>query len=163
MNVIWHHYDAIFTGHRLVDPALSERLVETHGGHVRLAFDERLRSSEVRPAQTGLHPRFAFVDDSMLAQDFLNPVQEQAFKRIAPAHPFILPVIDAVLRPLALAPQPELLIRRRVNDAVPNGATVPAIGLASGLHADALAQLPEAHGHLVTVPFCDALPLILLG
>ena len=142
---------------------MPERLVKPHGGHVRLAFDECLRSPEVRAAHASLHPRFAVVNDSMLEQDFLNPVQEQAFKRIAPTHPFILPVIDAVLRPLALAPPPELLIRVRMNDAVPDRAAVPSIGFAGSLHADTLAQLPETNSNLVTVPVCDALLLILLG
>ncbi len=142
MHVIWHHYDAIFTGHRFVEPALPERLVKPHGGHVSLAFDKRLKSPEVRAAHVSLHPRFAVVDDSMLAQDFLSPVQEQSFKQIASANPFIVPVIDAVLRPLALAPPQGLLVRERLGDAEPDRAAVLSIGFAGSLHADALAQLP---------------------
>lgn len=111
MHVIWHHYDAILTGHSFVDPALPKRLVKSHGGHVRLAFDEGVRRSEVRAAHASLHPRFAVVEDSMLAQDFLNPVKEQAFERVAPAYPLILPVIDSVLGPLALASLAKILIR----------------------------------------------------
>jgi hypothetical protein len=69
-------------------------------------------------------------------------------------------VIDAVLRPLALAPQPELLIRGRMNDAVLDRAAVPAIRLAGGLHAYAPAQTPEAHGNLVTMDISDAIVFV---
>jgi hypothetical protein len=75
----------------------------------------------------------------MLAQNFLNPVQEQSFEQIASANPFILPVIDEVLRPLALAPPLELLVRERVGE--PDRVAVLSIGFAGSLNADALAQL----------------------
>jgi hypothetical protein len=77
MHVIWHHCDAIFTGHCFAEPALPKRLVEPHGGHFSLVFDKRLKNPEVRSAHASLNPRFALVDDSMLAQNFLNPVQER--------------------------------------------------------------------------------------